>query len=175
MSKYIAGDIDQKTLFNSYYCPVQLVAHFTDQSEETGDFFMEEVLWTNSSANSPFGQCPLRMAAENETDTNSLREGKRLEQEVKNLKQHHDHKSGKNVEFVCLPTEVDGKVKFVWSETTTSMQNCYVCSAVPSEMAKRNGNFTPNRKTLFLGFSPLHVKMRAFDWYLLHQIQQPIE
>ena len=100
MSKYIAGDIDQKSLFNSYYCPVQLVAHYTDQSEETGDFFMEEVLWTNSSANSPFGQCPLRMAAENETNTNSLREGKRLEQEVKNLKQHHDHKSGKNVEFV---------------------------------------------------------------------------
>ena len=42
---------------------------------------------------------------------------------------HHDHKSDQNIEFVCLPTEVDGKVKFVWSKTTTSMQNCYVCGA----------------------------------------------
>ena len=45
----ISGGIDQQSLFNSYYCPVQLIAHFTDDSEETGDFFMEEVVWTNFS------------------------------------------------------------------------------------------------------------------------------
>ena len=84
----ITGDIDQKSLFNSYYWPVQLVANFTDTSEETGDFFQEEVIWTNSSANSPFGQCPLRMSAEKETDQNSLNESKRLKKEVSKLKSY---------------------------------------------------------------------------------------
>ena len=130
---------------------------------------MEESIWTNSSANSPFGQCPLRMALEKETDQNSLREGNRLEQEAERLKSHHDEKSGKDITFVCLPTQVDGKVKFCWSQTTTSMCNCYICGAKPSEMAHRidprNGNnFTPDRKALSFGFSPLHVKMRCFDW-----------
>ena len=104
------------------------------------------------------------MAAEKETDVNSLKEGKRLEKEASKLKPHHDHKSGKDIKFVCLPTEVDGKVKFVWSEKTTSMQNCYVCGSKPSELALRNGPFTPDRKALYFGFSPLHVKMRTFDW-----------
>ena len=90
---------------------------------------MEEVIWTNKSANSPFGQCPLRFAMEKESHQNSLAEGNRLEQEAETLQPHYDHKSDKNVEFVSLPTEVDGKVKFVWSKTTTSMQNCYVCGA----------------------------------------------
>ena len=87
------------------------------------------MIWTNNSANSPFGQVPLRMAMEKESHENSLAEGERLEQEAETLKPHHDHKSDQNIEFVCLPTEVDGKVKFVWSKTTTSMQNCYVCGA----------------------------------------------
>jgi len=88
---------------------------------------MEEVIWTNKSANSPFGQCPLRMAVEKETDFNSLREGDRLEQEAGNLQCYHHHNSGEDIFFVCLPTQVDGKVKFVWSKNTTSMQNCYIC------------------------------------------------
>ena len=90
---------------------------------------MEEVIWTNKSANSPFGQCPLRMAMEKESHENSLAEGNRLEHEALTLKPHHDHKSDQDIEFVSLPTEVDGKVKFVWSQTTPSMQNCYVCGA----------------------------------------------
>ena len=127
---------------------------------------MEETIWTSESANSPFGQCPLRFAMENETTENSLREGKRLEAEVNKLKSFHEN--GKEVAFECLPTEVDGKVKFVWSENTPSMQNCYVCGSKPKDLAKRDGPFTPNRKTLFYGFSNLHVKMRAFDWGTVH-------
>ena len=68
---------------------------------------MEEVIWTSQSANSPFGQCPLRFSLEKETNENSLREGKRLEAEVKNLKSFYDNESGKNISFTCLPTEVD--------------------------------------------------------------------
>jgi hypothetical protein len=151
-------------LFNSYYCPVQLIAHFTDVSEETGNFFMEEVIWTSDFANSPFGQCPLRFAMEPETHENSSREGLRLKTETEKLKPFHDNQSGKDITFTCLPTEVDGKVKFVWSDTTASMQNCYVCGQKPSELAKKDGNFTPNRNALFYGFSNLHVKMRAFDY-----------
>ena len=44
------------------------------------------------------------------------------------------------------------------------MQNCYICGAKPTDLAKRDGDFTPNRKALSLGFSNLHVKLRAFDW-----------
>ena len=147
---FILGDIDQNSLFTSYYCPVQLIAHYTDQSEETGDFFMEEVIWTNKSANSPFGQCPLRFAMEKESHQNSLAEGNRLEQEAETLKPHHDHKSDKNVEFVCLPTEVDGKVKFVWSKTTTSMQNCYVCGGRKYSEGADVIVISPNRQTELL-------------------------
>jgi hypothetical protein len=125
---------------------------------------MEEVIWTSKSANSPFGQCPLRFSFEKETDQNSLREGKRLEAEAAKIQSFHDNESGKDISFTSLPTQVDGKVKFVWSETPTSMQNCYVCDQKPSELAKRNGNFAPNRKALFFGFSNLHVKLRSFDW-----------
>ena len=125
---------------------------------------MEEIIWTSKFANSPFGQSPLRFAMENESHENSLREGKRLEAEVENLKSYHDSEHDKDISFTCLPTELDGKVKFVWSETTTSMQNCYVCGQKPTELAKKDGNFPPNRKALFFGFSNLHVKMRAFDW-----------
>ena len=129
---------------------------------------MEETIWTSESANSPFGQCPLRFAMENETHENSSREGLRLEAEAENLHSFHDNQSGKDITFTCLPTEVDGKVKFVWSDTTPSMQNCYVCGAVPSELAKKDGNFAPNRRALFYGFSNLHVKLRAFDWGTVH-------
>ena len=50
--------------------------------------------------------------AGNETEQNSLREGKRLEQEIENSKQHHNHKSGEVTDFVCKPTQVDAYVKF---------------------------------------------------------------
>ena len=104
------------------------------------------------------------MSAEKETDQNSLNEGKRLKKEVSKLKSYHDHKSEREINFVCLLTEVDGKVKFVWSEKTTSMQNCYICGSKPSDLALKDGPFTPDRRALHFGFSPLHVKMRTFDW-----------
>ena len=111
---------------------------------------MEEVIWTNKSANSPFGQCPLRFAMEKESHQNSLAEGNRLEQEAETLQPHYDHKSDKHVEFVCLPTEVDGKVKFVWSKTTTSMQNCYVCGGRKYSEGADVIVISPNRQTKLL-------------------------
>ena len=74
---------------------------------------MEEIIWTSNFANSPFGQTPLRFAMENESHENSLREGRRLEEEVENLKPYHDSEHDKDISFTCLPTELDGKVKFV--------------------------------------------------------------
>ena len=44
--------VDQKTLFVSYFAPVQLKAFFLDGTDE--------VLYSNKSANSLFGMCPLR-------------------------------------------------------------------------------------------------------------------
>ena len=46
-------------------------------------------------ANSPQGQCPLRFCLEKETETNSLREGTRLENEVENLAPYLDAVTGK--------------------------------------------------------------------------------
>ena len=54
------------------------------------------------------------MSAEKETDQNSSNEGKRLEEEVSKLKSYHDHKSDREINFVCLPIEVDRKVKLAW-------------------------------------------------------------
>ena len=108
--------------------------------------------------------CPLRYAFEQETKENSLREGQRLESEAQNLQPYLDISSGKEIAFACLPTMVDGKTKFIWSQTTTSLCNCYVCGAKPSELSLRNGNFVADPKALNFGFSNLHVKLRGFEW-----------
>ena len=73
------------------------------------------------------------MTSLHESHENSLRQGKRLEAQVENLQSFHDSEHDKDFSFTSLPTELDGKVKFVWSETTTSMQNCYVCGAKPHQ------------------------------------------
>ena len=52
--RIVTFGIDQKTIFTSYFAPVQLVAFFPDGTEET--------IYVNKSANSPYGQCPLRLA-----------------------------------------------------------------------------------------------------------------
>ena len=61
---------------------------------------------------------------------------------------------------------VDGKVKFVWSQTTRSLQNCYICGAKPKELSLRDGKFKINtdKRALNFGFSNLHIKLRCFDW-----------
>ena len=46
--------IDQKTIFTTYFVPIQIVAYFDDGTEET--------VYVNHSANSPYGVCPLRLA-----------------------------------------------------------------------------------------------------------------
>ena len=47
---------------------------------------------------------------------------------------------------------VDGKVKFVWSQTSRSLCNCYVCGAKPTELSHRNGNIGKNGKPYHLAF-----------------------
>ena len=101
----------------------------------------------------------LRYAFEKESNANSLREGQRLEAKVDNL-QSFFMESGKEIKFSCLPTMVDRKVKFTWSQTSAGLCNCYVCSAKPTEMSQRFGNFEPDPKALMFGFSNLHVKLR---------------
>ena len=119
------------------------------------------LLWKNSKLR----VCYLRYAFEPESTENSLRECQRLEQEVDTLKPHVDISSGKEIAYAMLPTMVDGKVKFVWSQTTASLNNCYVCGAKPKELSKRESDkFAPDRKALRFGFSNLHVKLRSFDY-----------
>ena len=71
---------------------------------------------------------------------------------------------------------VDGKVKFVWSQTTRSLQNCYICGAKPKDLALRHGRnglgFAPDRRALNFGFSNLHVKLRSFDYICKTSINQ---
>ena len=74
----------------------------------------------------------------------------RLEQKPETLQPHDDHTSDKNRVFVSLPTEVDGKVKFVWSKTTTSMQNCYVCGGRKYLEGADVIAISPNRQTELL-------------------------
>ena len=106
----------------------------------------------------------------------SLQEAERLEEQAETLKPHVDISSGKQINFSCLPTMVDGKVKFVWSQTTRSLQNCYICGAKPKELALRHGRrgkgFAPDKRALNFGFSNLHVKLRSFDYICKTSINQ---
>jgi hypothetical protein len=124
------GNINQRTLFVSYLAPVQLKAFLSDGSEV--------ILYQNLMSNSPFGMVPLRFKYESESAENSLAEGNRLMGECEDLNEYQDINSGKEISYEGLPTMVDGKVKFTWSQVARSMQSCYVCGATWKQMAHRH-------------------------------------
>ena len=61
--------------------------------------------------------------------------------------------------------QIDGKTKVHWTNAPGGMVSCYVCGATPRQMGKRHGKFTPREGTCECGFSPLHARMRAFEWF----------
>ena len=88
-----------------------------------------------------------------------MREGTRLSDECENLNHYHDIRSGKTVSFNGLPTMIDGKVRFTWSQVARAMTSCYICGATYKQMSHQHGRFDPDRRALNFGFSNLHVKM----------------
>ena len=102
---------------------------------------------------------------------NSKREGERLKQEAENLPPILVQ--GTDLEITCegLPTMLDGKVKSVWSGNDCC-NKCYICHCGSAgRNAKLKHRHHPdfsvkNHAALRYGFSPLHVRMRAFDWFL---------
>ena len=97
-------------------------------------------------------------------------EGARLQKEIDELEPFQT--PFVRVEYRCLQTMNDGKVKVILSDVGNNARcNCWVCGATPSEMSKPKGerhNFTANEESLLRGGGPLHTKLRAFDWICKH-------
>ena len=76
------------------------------------------------------------------------------------------------VNYVCLETMLDGKIKCILSDVSNNGRgNCWVCGATPSQMSAPKGvyhSFQASIKGLSLGISPLHSELRAFDWVCKH-------
>ena len=102
---------------------------------------------------------------------NVQKEGQRLSEQVANLVPYAVPETNLTVEFVGIPSMVDGKVKCLWA-LNTNMSICYLCLSG----ATKNNYFlgcrhsphhrVKNRDALKYGFSPLHVRLRSFDWFL---------
>ena len=100
---------------------------------------------------------------------NVINEGKRLQEEAENLAPitigNH------SLECVGFPTLVDGKVKSIWAGNNL-MSRCYLCMSGMTthnfHLSKRRSRHfkVQNKAALKYGFSPLHVKLRSFEWFL---------
>ena len=99
---------------------------------------------------------------------NSQREGARLKKEAKDLESEPFKVPGTLIfiHFEGFPTLVDGKTKCLWSGSK-AFSRCYVCGASSKDLRHRHSTkFRPiNLQLLTYGFSSLHVKLRAFDWF----------
>ena len=102
---------------------------------------------------------------------NARKEGERLEQEATNAQPYSIPDTNLQIQFEGLPTMVDGKIKSIWSGNNCC-NKCYLCHS--GSMGKdallqhrRCKHFNvKNRAALRYGFSPLHVRLRALDWFL---------
>ena len=94
--------------------------------------------------------------------------GNQCQIEVDNLKPYIDPKTNVKISYKCAPTLIDGKVRMVWSDVTTSYCNCPLCGAKPEEMGKPRGDlhdFTPNPDALKYSCCGLHGPLRSFDFF----------
>ena len=102
---------------------------------------------------------------------NAIQEGKRLEEEAANVPPYLVPDT--NLAIICegLPTMVDGKIKSLWSGNDVCTK-CYLCHAGGlgrncALQHRHSSQFkVKNRAALRYGFSPLHARMRAMDWFL---------
>ena len=146
----------QNAMFVSALAPIQIIITLPNNERVQ--------IYENKMHNSPYGMCPLRYKFEKETTENSVLEGERLENEATSLVPHICENSGLVINFETIPSMGDNKVKFTWSATTLSMNNCFICGATPVQMAQRFGNFIADLRALCFGFSNLHTKIRIFEW-----------
>ena len=72
------------------------------------------------------------------------------------------------IDFVAMPTMIDGKTRLIWSDGTKATTCCPVCAASPYNTMKARypdlapHNCTTNILRLAFGFSPLHCRMHLF-------------
>ena len=103
-------------------------------------------------------------------------EANRLQTEIDRLQPFNIPGTNILINYNCLHSMLDGKVKVIISEVSNNATcNCWICGAKPSEMAKRRGSrhsFLANRNALLKGGAPLHTKLRLFDYvckFYFHQ------
>ena len=99
---------------------------------------------------------------------NVTAEGNRLQFERQNLQPFTKPGENYSINYKGAPTMQDGKVCTILSEATNSFQSCPCCGATPTQMSKAKGvlhSFKPYPNELEKGIRPLHVKLRAFDYF----------
>ena len=102
---------------------------------------------------------------------NAINEGKRLEEQAKNVPPYVVPGTNLSIDCEGLPTLVDGKIKSLWSGNDCT-NKCYLCNCGSAGrrsllQQRRSPEFkVKNKAALKYGFSPLHARMRALDWFL---------
>lgn len=126
-------------------------------------------LWSNDSPNSYYYVRPISLGFAKETKELNIETDKEMEQLIENLEETVATLSnGKkiSIKHTLHLTAIDGKV-VTHITGTSSMQNCPVCGATPTQMSEAknlsNGAFKPKLRALKLGLSALHFRMRAFE------------
>ena len=104
---------------------------------------------------------------------NSKAEGNRLMEEVVNLTPYKVQGTDLEINFICWPSLIDGKVRKNWSDAIGYV-NCLFCGATPTEMSQAKGilhSFKLRINSLPPSFAILHARLRIFVYvcrYYLH-------
>ena len=106
-----------------------------------------------------------RFAFEPETQANSRAERDRIKREIENLEPYNIPDTDIEIDFEVIRTLIDGHTRSMWQEQFTDCSNnCPICGAKPETMGEKDGVFPTHDANLLFGISPLHLRMKCFDW-----------
>ena len=96
-------------------------------------------------------------------------------QQVTNLFPHKVKDTDIIIDCVGYPTLVDGKIKSFWSGNN-AFSKCYLCNCGPKDLSERSSDkfHVKDKENLLFGFSPLHIMLRSFDWFLKNKTYSDI-
>ncbi|XP_039233158.1 uncharacterized protein LOC120322169 [Drosophila yakuba] len=155
--KFSNNDLDDKSLFVTSYVPLQLIS-------KSGN----KIIWKNPRPSSTRYCRPIRFQFQKETSQLSINEERYFKEKINLLKRSviFIHNRNINVEHSLQLTMVDGKVCNALTESSSA--KCYICGANPKEMNDLDKclNKVVNKEHFEFGLSPLHAKIRFFEYFL---------
>lgn len=148
-------DVHESSCFMTSLVPIKLI-----------DSTNSRVIWENCKPSSTRLCRPIRFAFCKETKEVIKEEVARVESEIAVLQPTRI--GNMNINHRLLLTMVDGKICNALTETSSAMR-CFICGATPKMMNNLEliDKRTSNEEFYSFGISPLHAKIRSFE-FLLH-------